>query len=67
MQSRKRRFTVTLVGAAFAAAALPVTAQSKAADPATGFPSRPLRMIVPFAPNGPNDQLARMEIGRAHV
>lgn len=37
-----------------------VAAQSKAADPAPGFPSRPLRLIVPFAPQGPNDQLARM-------
>lgn len=34
--------------------------QPKTADAAPGFPSRPLRMIVPFAPQGPNDQLARM-------
>lgn len=44
----------------FAAFALPAAAQGPAADPAPGFPSRPLRMIVPFAPQGPNDQLARM-------
>jgi tripartite-type tricarboxylate transporter receptor subunit TctC len=41
--------------------AMPASAaQQKAADPAPGFPSRPLRLIVPFAPQGPNDQLARM-------
>lgn len=40
--------------------AVPVAAQRPAADPAAGFPSRPIRMIVPFAPQGPNDQLARM-------
>ncbi len=34
--------------------------QQKNADPAPGFPNRPLRLIVPFAPQGPNDQLARM-------
>ena len=37
-----------------------LAATSKAADPAPGFPSRPIRMIVPFAPQGPNDLLARM-------
>lgn len=41
------------VPAAYAAA-------TKTADPAPGFPSRPIRMIVPFAPQGPNDLLARM-------
>lgn len=43
-----------------AAIALPAAAQRTVADPAPGFPSRPLRVIVPFAPQGPNDQLARM-------
>lgn len=27
---------------------------------AAGFPDRPIRLIVPFSPNGPNDLLARM-------
>jgi len=43
-----------------AAIAMPVAAQRTSTDPAPGFPSRPLRVIVPFAPQGPNDQLARM-------
>lgn len=50
-----------IVAAAFAAVITPaVAAQPAKSDPAAGFPSRPLRMIVPFTPSGPNDQLARM-------
>jgi tripartite-type tricarboxylate transporter receptor subunit TctC len=49
---------VTLIAVVCAMPAL--AAQPKSADAAPGFPSRPLRMIVPFAPQGPNDQLARM-------
>jgi tripartite-type tricarboxylate transporter receptor subunit TctC len=37
-----------------------VAAQTATTDPAPGFPTRPLRMIVPFTPSGPNDQLARL-------
>lgn len=47
--------------AVFVATAAPAgAAQPANADPDPGFPSRPLRMIVPFTPSGPNDQLARM-------
>lgn len=47
--------------AAFVVAIVPaVAAQPVPADPAPGFPSRPMRLIVPFTPSGPNDQLARM-------
>jgi len=48
------------IAAAFIAAAVSAGAAQPPADSAVGFPSRPLRMIVPFTPSGPNDQLARM-------
>lgn len=49
-----------IAAAMFAVATVPAVAAQPAADAAAGFPSRPLRMIVPFTPSGPNDQLARM-------
>ncbi len=49
-----------IAAAAWLAATLPAFAAQPVADPAPGFPSRPLRLIVPFTPSGPNDQLARM-------
>ena len=42
-----------------ALAALPAAAQS--------WPAKPIRIIVPFPPGAFNDQLGRIEIGRAHV
>lgn len=50
-----------IAAATFVVAIVPAAAaQPVPADPAPGFPSRPMRLIVPFTPSGPNDQLARM-------
>ena len=49
MHTFARCFTGTLLGALVVMPAA-----------AAGFPDRPIRLIVPFSPNGPNDLLARM-------
>jgi tripartite-type tricarboxylate transporter receptor subunit TctC len=47
----------SLLGAAAALSAAPAAAQH---DEARGFPDRPVRVIVPYAPGGANDILARL-------
>lgn len=51
MQAMKRKVALALLAASFACAQAPSEAQT--------FPVKPLRIIVGFAPGGPNDIIAR--------
>ncbi len=55
--STMRYMTAMTIGVMTVVAMSPAAAQR---DAATVFPERPLRLIVPFAPQGPNDVLARL-------
>ena len=57
MRCMIRHMITMTIGAMMVAAAPPAAAQR---DAAAAFPERPLRLIVPFAPQGPNDVLARL-------
>ena len=50
-----RRRICTMLGSTFAAALAPIPAMA-----AEGYPSRPVQLIVPYAPGGSGDLLARL-------
>ncbi len=58
MNSRTSKQCLILAAGCFVASAQPALAQK--GDPAAGFPSRPIRVIVPFTPGGQPDVFARL-------
>jgi tripartite-type tricarboxylate transporter receptor subunit TctC len=53
-----------IVGALAALAALALPAASHAQSPAGNYPDKSVRIIVPFAPGGPTDVVARLIAGK---
>lgn len=54
------RFTALLRGLAFSCLALAAAAHAQPRVPIEEYPSRPLRMIIPFAPGGASDFIGRI-------
>jgi tripartite-type tricarboxylate transporter receptor subunit TctC len=54
------RLSLPLLGAAVLACAAASTAFAQPAEPVSAYPSRPVRMIIPYAPGGASDFIGRI-------
>ena len=57
--NRSLRLAPLWLGCMLSAAVISDHAQAQAGDPATGYPSKPIRWVVPSSAGGGNDLLAR--------
>ena len=54
------RLTTLIAGLVFATTTAPALAQTPAITPSSGYPTRPVKVIVPYPPGGPTDIVARV-------